>query len=351
MRKVFLALGVAAIALASPGLAQGQGRGHGQGQGKDNASAERGRGGGDERAHGAGHRGGGNEGNARAERGRGKDGNVRAGRGSGERARPAHAGRDARPAQRRAEAHESRGRGPASADRAAGPSRRAENRGERRMADRGRGRAERRAVVVTDRREIARLRPAPRFALVRGCPPGLARRHNGCLPPGQARRLMAERPWYGRWWRYPDEGSYRYDGGYLYRLRTDGLVAGFIPLAGGALWPGHRWPADYAYEPLPDYYADYYGYDDPYDYRYADGIVYGLDPGTETIRQLAGLVTGDDWAIGSRMPRGYDVYNVPHDWRDEYHDTPDDWYRYSDGHVYRVDPTTQLIEAAIRLLA
>jgi len=28
----------------------------------------------------------------------------------------------------------------------------------------------------------------------RGCPPGLAKKHNGCMPPGQARRWEAGRP-------------------------------------------------------------------------------------------------------------------------------------------------------------
>ncbi len=334
MRIWLLALGAAATALASPILAQG--RGHGQGHGNDKAQAA------GERGHG-GDRG--NRGEGRG-RGRGHDDARRGGGGDG--VRPDHVDRGARHAQRQ----EARGRGRDAfdrVDRGRGPSLRGDDRRERRMADRGR--PDRRAVVVTDRGGQVRLRREPARLLVRGCPPGLARKHNGCLPPGQARRLIAERPWYGGWWRHPGDGFYRYDGGYLYRLRPDGVVAGFIPLAGGALWIGQRWPGDYAFDPLPAYYEDYYGYDDPYDYRYADGIVYGLDPETETIRRIAALVTGDDWAVGSRMPLGYDVYNVPYDWRDEYHDTPDDWYRYSDGYVYRVDPTTQLVEAMIRLIA
>ena len=38
------------------------------------------------------------------------------------------------------------------------------------------------------------------------------------------------------------------------------------------------------------------------------------------------------------MPLGY---------RDRYYDTPDAMYRYNDGYIYRVDPTTQLITAVI----
>ena len=50
------------------------------------------------------------------------------------------------------------------------------------------------------------------------------------------------------------------------------------------------------------------------------------------------------------MPQGYEVYNVPYSYRDQYADGPDSNYRYSDGTIYQVDPTTQLIQAAIQLL-
>ncbi len=337
MRKALLALGAASMALAAPVLAQGRGHGQGHDKGKAEAGAERGRGHADSDAGPRRGRGGdarhaerGNDGRQRAER---------PGRGAGDRGRSAEVRREARPIER----------GPDLRDRPARSV--ADARRDGRRGDRARGRVERRAVVLTDRADIVRLRHDPRRAFVRGCPPGLARKHNGCLPPGLARRLAAERPWYANWWRHADDGLYRYNGGYLYNLRPDGIVAGFVPLAGGALWLGNPWPANYAYDPVPDYYVDYYGYDDPYDYRYADGVIYGLDPETAMIRQIAGLVTGDDWSIGQRAPDGYGVYNVPYAYRDEYYDTPDDWYRYSDGYVYRVDPTTQLIEAAIRLIA
>jgi hypothetical protein len=42
---------------------------------------------------------------------------------------------------------------------------------------------------------------------------------------------------------------------------------------------------------------------------------------------------------------------VPLGYRDAYYDTPNDWYRYSDGYIYRVDPTTQLVTALIRAIA
>ena len=68
---------------------------------------------------------------------------------------------------------------------------------------------------------------------VGGCPPGLAKKHNGCLPPGQAKKLYrGERyPGYGTLYGYrripysirtryalrPYDRYYYYDG-YLYRV-------------------------------------------------------------------------------------------------------------------------------------
>ena len=51
--------------------------------------------------------------------------------------------------------------------------------------------------------------------------------------------------------------------------------------------------------------------------------------------------------IGQPLPPAYSVYNVPFAYRSTYYDTPDAWYRYNDGYIYRVDPATQLITAII----
>jgi len=69
---------------------------------------------------------------------------------------------------------------------------------------------------------------------VGGCPPGLAKKHNGCMPPGQARKLARGERWrsgYGSAYsygqipydlrrRYDLEPRYRYyyDNGYLYAV-------------------------------------------------------------------------------------------------------------------------------------
>lgn len=249
----------------------------------------------------------------------------------------------------------------AQAERGAGD--RADRPVQRASDERGRGNDDR--AVVVDRRGISvsnRMDRGPDFSFVRqgtrgliaGCPPGLARKSPPCVPPGQVRGLMRlfafDRPdWWGLGWL--DGGRYFYDDGYLVRLGPGGRIASYVPLLGGALSIGSPWPGYYAPVPVPDYYVDYYDLG-PYDsYRYADNAIYRVDPETDLITSIAALLTGDQFAIGEPLPLGYDVYNVPYGYRDQYYDTPDALYRYSDGYIYEVDPETRLIAAAIELLA
>jgi hypothetical protein len=51
------------------------------------------------------------------------------------------------------------------------------------------------------------------------------------------------------------------------------------------------------------------------------------------------------------LPVGYDAYNVPMAYRGQYYDTPGASYRYADGYIYQVDPTTRLIQAVIDAIA
>lgn len=220
------------------------------------------------------------------------------------------------------------------------------------------GRGNDNRAVASDRRggsvvrvtDFGSIRPR---GLINGCPPGLARKNNGCQPPGQVgrndRRGEFDRPDFWGLSRLGD-GRYHYNDGYLVRYAPSGGILGHIPLLGGALGIGNMWP-DY-YEPvaLPDYYENYYGLGAYDSYRYADDVIYRVDPQTSAITSIAALLTGDRFSVGQQMPLGYDVYNVPYDYRDRYADTADANYRYSDGRVYQVDPTTQLITAAIDLL-
>ncbi len=190
--------------------------------------------------------------------------------------------------------------------------------------------------------------------LIDGCPPGLAKKHNGCQPPGLAKDRDGYRDSYYRpsWFGYgsAQDGRYFYDDGYLYRMNDGGSVLGYIPLLGGALSIGNPWPSSYQPIPVPDYYVDYYNLGQPGGYRYADDVLYRVDPQSNAITSIAALLTGDQFGVGQRMPAGYDVYNVPYGYQDQYYDTPQSDYRYADGYVYQVDPTTQLIQAAIQLL-
>lgn len=217
-----------------------------------------------------------------------------------------------------------------------------------------------------DRREVARQvfqtrdgRPVVYFqrdddrGLIAGCPPGLAKKNNGCLPPGQARqiaRALAADRYEALWRRAGDESRYRYEDGYLYRMSPQGSLLGYLPVLGGALAPGAVWPSQYAYQPAPDYYASYFGLPQGRDYRYADGALYGVDPQTQMISQVAALLTGQNLSVGQPLPAGYDVYNVPYAYRGQYVDSANAMYRYNDGYLYQADPKTQLVTAVIQLL-
>ena len=78
-----------------------------------------------------------------------------------------------------------------------------------------------------------------------GCPPGLAKKNNGCLPPGQAKKL------YNIGQRFP--GSY-----------------------------GYNWN----YNQIPYDLRQQYGFNPGYNYYYGDGYVYRVDPKTMLIQQV-----------------------------------------------------------------
>ena len=317
-----------ALALPQGAAAQDRGNGNGNGKSGDNGrAASRG----DDRGPGNGNgngRGGGQDRDRADERGRGRD------------AAPAGpAAREARQDTRQAVRQEVR------------QAARGDDRRDVRAAVRD---IDRRLGVETDGRDHVVLRRAPDRGLIAGCPPGLAKKNNGCLPPGQARaaaRFDYDPPrWSSLWGPRADGWDYRYRDGYLYRVTPQGSLLGYLPVLGGALSPGQAWPGQYRFEPAPVYYTDYYGLNRDQEYRYADGALYGVDPRTQAITQVAALLTGQDWTVGQRMPAGYDVYNLPYDYRDRYVDTPQSLYRYNDGYVYQVDPTTRLVQAVIQLI-
>ena len=107
--------------------------------------------------------------------------------------------------------------------------------------------------------------------------------------------------------------------------------------------------AGYDYD-VPDYYDDLYYAEPGYDYRYASGGIYQIDPKTQLVAALVALVTGQSFNVGQRMPLGYDVYNVPFAYRDQYYDSDRYLYRYADGNIYQVDPRTRVIGRVIEVV-
>ncbi|NVD44920.1 hypothetical protein [Qipengyuania atrilutea] len=340
-----------ALALAPPSFAQGQGKGNGKGGGPHSAQENRGNGGGNEnRGNGNGNADRGNRGGPEVSA-RG-NGNGNADRGGGNASRGDQNGNADRASGSRNDARSNgngnANRGNASANRANGNANvsRGNGNGGGSAAIRTNGNRDRTSNVsysgLSDLYEV-------RSQLIDGCPPGLASKRNGCLPPGQARQRYRnyDPGFFGLFG--ADRGDYYYSDGYLLRYRGDGLL-GYLPLLGGALGIGNTWPSYYEPRPIPDYYSSYYGFDDPTDYRYADNAIYRVDPQSQVIQSVAALLTGDQFAVGSPMPSGYDVYNVPYGYRDQYYDTPQENYRYADGQIYQVDPTTQLVTAIIDLV-
>jgi hypothetical protein len=79
---------------------------------------------------------------------------------------------------------------------------------------------------------------------VGGCPPGLAKKHNGCMPPGQAKKLYRGERWRSGY------GDY------------------------------------YTYNRIPYEVRHRYGLSSRYRYYYNDGYLYAVDPRTMLIQQV-----------------------------------------------------------------
>ena len=130
------------------------------------------------------------------------------------------------------------------------------------------------------------------------------------------------------------------------------MIDGIIPLfgntgyGGGYYALGDPWPGSYDFYNVPYQYRSYYADGGDYRYRYGDGAIYRVNSGSGVVDGIVALLAGD-LGVGSRLPTGYDTYNVPFAYRDRYYDSADNWYRYNDGYIYQVDPKTRLISAVI----
>ena len=326
MRKLLLIASVAALA-ATPGLAEKGGKGGGHGGGGPHAAS-----------HGG-----------------GKD-------------HGAKAGGHAKP--HKAERHFARADKPGKAVKE-----------QRANKDRKAEKAQGRQWVRDDRgRQVRRLRDdvrAPRDSELRvlsaagidrrdsACPPGLAKKRNGCLPPGQAKKAFrigdrVENGWFGAYnvptayrsfYRDTPDTYYRYDdGGYIYRVNArTSLISGLVPLLGGGFAVGQPLPAGYDVYNVPMQYRDVWADNDDAYYRYGDNAIYQVDPQTNVVESIVALLAGD-LNVGQALPMGYDAYNVPLAYRDEYADSDDTMYRYADGNIYQVDAKTQIIKAIVEML-
>ena len=332
MRMWILAAGAAALAVTTPAIADPKGGGkdkgakaeHGGGQAKANRGSE--------------------QRQATANRGQGD---------RGDRARGGAQGDDRRSAKAARVDDGDRGRG----------------RGRDEVGDLRAGRDDRRDNVRVrdlddDRFEGRWARHDFARGFVDGCPPGLAKKDNGCLPPGQAKKVGTIWPSalrssaligpYRNWYRDDDQFLYRMGPeGFIYRVnRSTSLIDALIPgrLNDFGYYPvGMAYPSTYNFYNVPMQYSSYWPDGGDYHYRYGNGAIYQVNPQTSMIQGIVALLAGD-LAVGQPLPLGYSAYNVPFAYRDQYYDTPDAWYRYNDGYVYRVDPTTQLVTAVIRAL-
>ena len=320
MTRMILLAGVAALAIAMPASAEKGGKGGGQGGGKSHAAKVE--------NHGGGH------------------------------------GRAATPDK--VERHESQAA--RSDDRGRG--RKAERRSASIDAENAHHRFDDRRRALTDSRrhrdDWSRARSAaPRFAgFDRGCPPGLAKKHNGCMPPGQARKALGQRvdrSWYASnhlpngyrdlYYDTPDY-YYRYDNvGNLYRVDArSNMISSLIPLIGGDFFAvGQPIPAGFDSYNVPVQYRDLYRDSDDAYYRYDDNAIYQVDPGSGTVESIVALLAGG-MDVGEPLPAGYDAYNLPLDYRDVYVDGDDYLYRYGDGNIYQVDAKTQIVKAIVEML-
>lgn len=453
MKKLFLAAGVAALAIAVPaGAKPGGGKGGGNGGGQ--AAQSHGGGGHGGGRHGGGGMGGGGHGGGSPKFLNQGGGPKFEARGGGKHFQPHGGGQQRMEKRGGGERRFARAEHPGKAERKAfrmDRPERAQHKANRieRQAMRGGGsngfehrkvrpNQTRLAAFETRDRDFRRMRDDREIrqrnlnegdrwdyagSYGAACPPGLAKKNNGCLPPGQAKKLIgsaipvayasgylpdALRDLY----RDDDDYYYRYGDGYLYRVdRDSNLVNSLLPLFGGGYTVGQQFPYGYADQDyyVPSYYQsfyqetpdDYYRYDNgyvydidrrsglieniipaygygygvgemlpasysaynlPYQYRdvyqdtgdyyyrYAPGAIYQVDRDSSLITSVASLLSGGGMGVGQRLPAGYSAYNVPYDYRDEYYDTPDNMYRYADGNIYQVDPTTQLITAVISAL-
>jgi hypothetical protein len=142
----------------------------------------------------------------------------------------------------------------------------------------------------------------------------------------------------------------RYANGVVYQVDCmTGMVENVIPTYAGGYGVGQMLPSAYNYYNVPMQYRSMYYPTSDYSYWYAPGAIYQYDQSSSLITSVAALMS-PGFSVGQPLPMGYDMYNVPMAYRSTYYDTPNSWYRYNNGYIYQVDPTTQLVTAIVASL-
>ena len=144
---------------------------------------------------------------------------------------------------------------------------------------------------------------------------------------------------------YPNSPYDCHQYGYGYVYETDcmtGMVEDVIPTYAYGYGVGQIMPASYSYYNVPYAYRSSFVDNDDYYYRYAPGAIYQVDRGTALISAVAALLTGG-LTVGQPLPTGYSAYNVPMAYRSTYYDTPDMLYRYDNGYIYGINPQTRVV--------
>ena len=142
----------------------------------------------------------------------------------------------------------------------------------------------------------------------------------------------------------------RYAYGVVYQVDCfTGMVENVIPTYAGGYGVGQLLPSAYSYYNVPMQYRSMYYPTADYSYWYAPGAIYQYDRSSSLITSVAALMS-PGFTIGQPMPIGYSAYNVPYAYRATYYDTPNAWYRYNNGYIYQVDPSSLLVTAIVASL-
>src|SRR4051812_4022305 len=154
---------------------------------------------------------------------------------------------------------------------------------------------------------------------------------------------------YGAGYGYPNLCN-RYADGVVYQVDCyTGMVMNVIPTYAGGYGVGQMLPSAYSYYNVPMQYRSLYYPSADSSYWYAPGAIYQYDTNTSLITSVAALMS-PGFSIGQPLPTGYGMYNVPMAYRSTYYDTPNAWYRYNNGYIYQVDPSTMMVTAMVASL-